>query len=258
MDDHKLFVGNMAARITQRDLWRFFSPYGLIDECAKFHESYAFVRFVHAADARQARRETHGAILKGRKIKVEFAAALPPTSKKNNNNNNNNNIAPWQQQGYLYIQPLRRATNVPPPPSLHHRHRQQPTVPSPPPPPPPPCQTPTTSCNKTKMVHKFETPSPSSSSNNDDELLMPDLLRMAGIQYSSSDEDNDTYFLPMLNNTNRDSRFFPISANRNSFTSVQNDQQDFAIHLLSIDFARTRLFSDVSSGFGDDSHLFVE
>lgn len=74
MDDHKLFVGNMAARITQRDLWRFFSPYGLIDECAKFHESYAFVRFVHAEDAQRARRETHGTILKGRKLKVEFAA----------------------------------------------------------------------------------------------------------------------------------------------------------------------------------------
>ena len=76
MDDHKLFVGNMAARITQRDLWRFFSPYGLIDECAKFHESYAFVRFVSANDAQRARRETHGALLKGRKLKVEFAATM--------------------------------------------------------------------------------------------------------------------------------------------------------------------------------------
>ena len=79
MDDHKLFVGNMAARITQRDLWRFFSPYGLIDECAKFHESYAFVRFVHADDAQRARRETHGTILKGRKLKVEFAATVNKT-----------------------------------------------------------------------------------------------------------------------------------------------------------------------------------
>jgi RNA recognition motif-containing protein len=87
MDDHKLFVGNMAARITQRDLWRFFSPYGLIDECAKFHESYAFVRFVHADDARRARRETHGALLKGRKLKVEFAATV-----------NKNNSSSWNQQ----------------------------------------------------------------------------------------------------------------------------------------------------------------
>lgn len=87
MDEHKLFVGNMAARITQRDLWRFFAPYGLIDECAKFHESYAFVRFVHADDARRARCETHGAILKGRKLKVEFAATM-----------NKTDSMPWQQQ----------------------------------------------------------------------------------------------------------------------------------------------------------------
>ena len=79
MDDHKLFVGNMAARITQRDLWRLFSSYGLIDECAKFHESYAFVRFVHADDAQRARRETHGTLLKGRKLKVEFAATVNKT-----------------------------------------------------------------------------------------------------------------------------------------------------------------------------------
>ncbi len=89
MDDHKLFVGNMAARITQRDLWRFFSSYGLIDECAKFHESYAFVRFVHANDAEKARRETHGAILKGRKLKVEFAATVNKTNLSSSNQQSN-------------------------------------------------------------------------------------------------------------------------------------------------------------------------
>jgi len=93
MDDHKLFVGNMAARITQRDLWRFFSPYGLIDECAKFHESYAFVRFVHADDAQRARRETHGTILKGRKLKVEFAATV----------NKNNSLSWHQQSNHFFI-----------------------------------------------------------------------------------------------------------------------------------------------------------
>jgi len=101
MDEHKLFVGNMAARITQRDLWRFFSPYGLIDECAKFHESYAFVRFVHAEDAQRARRETHGATLKGRKLKVEFAATVNRTN------------SPWNQPKYLYIQPIRRTGIMP-------------------------------------------------------------------------------------------------------------------------------------------------
>lgn len=85
MDNHKLFVGNMAARITQRDLWRFFSTYGLIDECAKFHESYAFIRFVYADDAERARQATNGALLKGRKLKVEFAANV---NKKNSSSVN--------------------------------------------------------------------------------------------------------------------------------------------------------------------------
>ena len=93
MDDHKLFVGNMAARITQRDLWRFFSPYGVIDECAKFHESYAFVRFVQAEDAQRARRETHGAILKGRKLKVEFAATVNQTHPSSSNQSSKHFLA---------------------------------------------------------------------------------------------------------------------------------------------------------------------
>ena len=93
MDDHKLFVGNMAARITQRDLWRFFSPYGVIDECAKFHESYAFVRFVQAEDAQRARRETHGAILKGRKLKVEFAATVNQTHPSSSNQSSKHFVA---------------------------------------------------------------------------------------------------------------------------------------------------------------------
>lgn len=95
MDEHKLFVGNMAARITQRDLWRFFSPYGLIDECAKFHESYAFVRFVHADDAQRARQETHGALLKGRKLKVEFAATI--------NKNDSSSTSTCHQQSNLIL-----------------------------------------------------------------------------------------------------------------------------------------------------------
>ena len=89
MDHRKLFVGNMAARISQRDLWRFFSSYGIIDECAKFHESYGFVRFVHAADARRACQETHGTMFKGRKLKVEFAANTNKTNLTSCNHQSN-------------------------------------------------------------------------------------------------------------------------------------------------------------------------
>jgi len=222
MDDHKLFVGNMAARITQRDLWRFFSPYGLIDECAKFHESYAFVRFVHADDAQRARRETHGAILKGRKLKVEFAATV-----------NKTNSSSWNQQKYLYIQPLRRTVNTPPY-CLQH----------------------ISSDNKIINNRIF-----SKESSNNEEFLTPDLLRLAGIQYSSPDDGYETNSSPILN-SNCDSRFFPISTNRKNIysnaISNQSDRQNENIHFMSLDFSRIRLFSDGSSGFGDDSNLYIE
>ncbi|CAF0739135.1 unnamed protein product [Rotaria sp. Silwood1] len=224
MDNHKLFVGNMAARITQRDLWRFFSSYGLIDECAKFHESYAFIRFVHADDAQRARQETHGAMLKGRKLKVEFAANVH----KNNSSSSRN------QQKYLYIEPLRRTVNTP-----------SPTISSP-------------IIIDNKKIHNriFST-----NLSNNEEFLTPDLLRLAGIQSSTPDNGYETNSSSILN-SNCDSRFFPLSIHQhNVYSNVlsnQSNRQNEDIHLISLDFARIRLFSDVSSGFGDDSNSFIE
>ncbi|UJR33480.1 hypothetical protein I4U23_020925 [Adineta vaga] len=224
MDEHKLFVGNMAARITQRDLWRFFSQFGMIDECAKFHESYAFVRFVHADDAQRARRETHGAILKGRKLKVEFAATM-----------NKINSTPWNQQKYLYIQPLRRSTNMP-------EHYSQSGTSSA-----------VVSDNKIMKKPRLCT--------NEEEFHTPDLLRLAGIQSSSSDDGYETNSSSIIDKCYK-SRFFPISIRRhNTYSdpmSHQNDRQKQDPHILSLDLTRIRLFSDVSSGFGDDSNLFSE
>lgn len=74
MADRKLFIGNLVRRITQEDLWVMYSTFGPLEECAKFHESFGFVRFLHAEDARHALDATHGFTLKGRCIKVEFAA----------------------------------------------------------------------------------------------------------------------------------------------------------------------------------------
>lgn len=74
MADRKLFIGNLVRRITQEDLWIMYSTFGPLEECAKFHESFGFVRFLHADDARKALDATHGITLKGRCIKVEFAA----------------------------------------------------------------------------------------------------------------------------------------------------------------------------------------
>ncbi|CAF2041450.1 unnamed protein product [Rotaria magnacalcarata] len=230
MDNHKLFVGNMAARITQRDLWRFFSSYGLIDECAKFHESYAFIRYVHADDAKRARQETHGAMLKGRKLKVEFAANL----------NRSNSSSATDQQKYFYVEPLRRTTNTP---IYYSPLKSSPTI------------------SDHKKVHNRIF---SSNLSNNEEFLTPDLLRLAGIQpslSSSSDDGYETNSSPILNNS-YDSRFFPMSIRQHNIysntLSDQSNRRNADTYLLSLDFARIRLFSDISSGFGDESNSFIE
>ncbi|CAF3368488.1 unnamed protein product [Rotaria socialis] len=234
MDNHKLFVGNMAARITQLDLWRFFSSYGLIDECAKFHESYAFIRYVHVDDAKRARQETHGAMLKGRKLKVEFAANL----------NRSNSSSATDQQKYLYVEPLRRSGNR----AIYYSpSKSSPTI------------------SDHKKVHNRIF---SSNLSNGEEFLTPDLLRLAGIQSSSSsssssssDDGYETNSSPILNNS-CDSRFFPMSTRQDNIysntLSDQSNRRNADTYLLSLDFARIRLFSDVSSGFGDESNLFIE
>ncbi|CAF1201681.1 unnamed protein product [Adineta ricciae] len=84
MADRKLFIGNLVRRITQEDLWVMYSAFGPLEECAKFHESFGFVRFLHAEDARQALDATHGITLKGRCIKVEFAATTTSWRSANN------------------------------------------------------------------------------------------------------------------------------------------------------------------------------
>lgn len=239
MDEHKLFVGNMAARITQRDLWRFFSPYGVIDECAKFHESYAFVRYVHADDAQRARRETHGAILKGRKLKVEFAATVNKTHPAASNQSSKHFLCFSEEffriySEYLYIQPLRRSIHVP---ACFSQ-----AIPS-----------------GENNERKF---SPESSDK--EEWLTPDLLRLAGIQFSSPDDGYETNSSSLLS-TSSDSRFFPISNNRHHdcSTAVSHQANDSSsrlddLHRLCFDFTRIRLFSNGSSSCGDDSSLYVE
>ncbi|CAF1048454.1 unnamed protein product [Didymodactylos carnosus] len=73
MESKKLFVGNLARRIDQDDLLNVFGRYGKIIECAKFHESYGFVRYDRVEDASVALHATQGTSLKNRPMKVEFA-----------------------------------------------------------------------------------------------------------------------------------------------------------------------------------------
>jgi RNA recognition motif-containing protein len=115
MADRKLFIGNLVRRITQEDLWVMYSAFGPLEECAKFHESFGFVRFLHAEDARQALKATHGITLKGRCIKVEFAATT--TSWRSTNNSYCNEC---RSSARYNIPPIRAADL-----SIHrgHHHR---------------------------------------------------------------------------------------------------------------------------------------
>lgn len=100
MADRKLFVGNLVRRIIQDDLWNLYARYGPLEECAKFHESFGFVRFVYSEDARHALDDTRHTILKGRPIKVEYAAATtacrsaPPTCANQRCSNDRRYIPP--------------------------------------------------------------------------------------------------------------------------------------------------------------------
>jgi len=64
----------------------------------------------------------------------------------------------------------------------------------------------------------------STDSSNNEEFLTPDLLRLAGIHYSSPDDGYQTNSSPTFNSS-CDSRFFPISTNRHNVYSNDMSNQ---------------------------------
>jgi hypothetical protein len=72
-------------------------------------------------------------------------------------------------------------------------------------------------------------------SSNKEEFLTPDLLRLAGIQYSTPDDGYETNSSPILH-SNCDSRFFPISINRHKVYS--NDISKQVSHSFSYNIGR--------------------
>ncbi|CAF1444098.1 unnamed protein product [Rotaria magnacalcarata] len=130
MADRKLFIGNLVRRITQEDLWVMYSTFGPLEECAKFHESFGFVRFLHPEDAQKALKATHGITLKGRCIKVEFAATT--TSWRSAGNSSCNE---YRSSARYNIPPI-RATDLAPQRGSHQRIVNISSSPVSPPPPP--------------------------------------------------------------------------------------------------------------------------
>ena len=98
---------------------------------------------------------------------------------------------------YLYIQPLRRPVNIP-------AYCSQP-IPSP-------------------IVSDDNHRKYSMESSNNEEFRTPDLLRLAGIEYSSPDDGYETNPSPILNSI-CDSRFFPISIKRHQIYSNPTSHQ---------------------------------
>ena len=64
----------------------------------------------------------------------------------------------------------------------------------------------------------------STESSNNEEWLTPDLLRLAGIQFSSPDDGYETNSSSLLSSSS-DSRFFPISNNRHHDCSAAVSHQ---------------------------------
>jgi hypothetical protein len=74
----------------------------------------------------------------------------------------------------------------------------------------------------------------STESSKNEEFLTPDLLRLAGIQFSSPDDGYETNSSPILS-SNCDSRFFPISTNRhNLYSNAMSNQvsHSFSLYFL--------------------------
>lgn len=62
-------------------------------------------------------------------------------------------------------------------------------------------------------------------SSKNEEWLTPDLLRLAGIQFSSPDDGYETNSSSLLSSSSSDSRFFPISTNRHDDCSTAISHQ---------------------------------
>jgi hypothetical protein len=78
-------------------------------------------------------------------------------------------------------------------------------------------------------------------SSNNEEFRTPDLLRLAGIEYSSPDDGYETNPSPILN-SNCDSRFFPISTNRHQVYSNATSHQVNYFYYLKNSIDRFVLF----------------
>ncbi|KAL5130066.1 Flowering time control protein FPA [Glycine soja] len=71
---NNLWVGNLAADVTDADLMELFAKYGALDSVTSYSaRSYAFVFFKRVEDAKAAKNALQGTSLRGSSLKIEFA-----------------------------------------------------------------------------------------------------------------------------------------------------------------------------------------
>lgn len=76
---NNLWVGNLAADVTDADLMELFAKYGALDSVTSYSaRSYAFVFFKRVEDAKAAKNALQGTSLRGSSLKIEFARPVCP------------------------------------------------------------------------------------------------------------------------------------------------------------------------------------
>ncbi|KAL7611972.1 hypothetical protein Lser_V15G05886 [Lactuca serriola] len=76
---NNLWVGNLAADVTDSDLRNLFEKHGAVDSVTCYpSRSYAFVNMKRPADAKRAKESLQGFVLRGSALKIDFAKPAKP------------------------------------------------------------------------------------------------------------------------------------------------------------------------------------
>ncbi|KAH7293209.1 hypothetical protein KP509_28G015800 [Ceratopteris richardii] len=75
-----LWVGNVAAEVSEAFLIQIFAKYGAVDYVSAYPaRSYAFIEFRDLEDAKQAKAGLQGKLIKGQPLRIEFAKPAKPS-----------------------------------------------------------------------------------------------------------------------------------------------------------------------------------
>jgi len=74
---NNLWVGNLPPEVADSDLMELFAPYGSLDTLISYSpRTFAFLLFGRVEDAKAAKTNLQGALLRGFQIRIEFAVPV--------------------------------------------------------------------------------------------------------------------------------------------------------------------------------------